>query len=103
MEFSIYRMRVLDGVSGKEVAASLGVSEPTVSRRLTKVREQLRSRIAEVIQTYSFTSEEREEAERNGLQINPKTAEKADDAMFDEAIAEIYHRQTELRAADEAR
>ncbi len=96
-DFSIFRMRVLDGQSGKDVAAALGVSEPTVSRRLAKVRELLRARLAEVIATYSFTEEERQEAARNGLELNPT---KADDAIFDEAIAEIFHRQTQLRLAD---
>jgi len=99
MDFSIYRMRVLDGMQGKEVAAQLGTSEPTVSRRMAKIRETLRTRLSEVISTYSFTSEELAEAERNGLVLNPT---KADDALFDEAIAEIYHRQVELRRQDEA-
>jgi len=99
MDFSIYRMRVLDGMQGKEVAAQLGTSEPTVSRRMAKIRETLRARLSEVISTYSFTSEELAEAERNGLVLNPT---KADDALFDEAIAEIYHRQVELRRRDEA-
>lgn len=98
-DFSIYRMRVLDGSSGKEVADALGVSEPTISRRLTRVRVLLRTRLQEVIATYSFTSEELEEAERNGLDLNPT---KADDALFDEAIAEIFHQQMELRRRDEA-
>ncbi|MEM0984509.1 MAG: sigma-70 family RNA polymerase sigma factor [Planctomycetota bacterium] len=103
MDFSIYRMRVLDGVPGKEVAVQLGVSEPTVSRRLAKVRDLLREKLEETIALYSFTDEEREEAERNGVGLNPKnTGDKAADAMFDEAIADIYHRQMELRAADEA-
>ncbi len=99
-DFSIFRMRVLDGRSGKDVAADVGVSEPTVSRRLAKVRDALRSRLEEVIATYSFTPEERDEAARNGLGANPT---KADDAMFDEAIADIYRRQVELRQTDEAR
>ena len=43
-EFTIYRMRVFDGMSGKDVAESVGTSEPTVSRRLTKVRDLLRRR-----------------------------------------------------------
>jgi len=81
------------------VAASLGTSEPTVSRRLTSVRSMLRSRLSEVIQTYSFTPEEEAEAERNGLGLDPK---KADDALFDEALAEIYLRESEARREDEA-
>ncbi len=103
VDFSIYRMRVLDGASGKDVAANLGMSEPTVSRKLTRVRDLLRSRIAEVVATYSFTDEEEHEAERNGLVLNPKAnPERADDALFDECVAEIYHRQLELKRQDEA-
>ena len=98
MDFSIFRMRVLDGLAGKDVADQLGTSEPTVSRRLAKVRTALRARVAETIAVYSFTEEERAEAERNGLDANPT---KADDALFDEAIAEIYRRQMELRRRDE--
>ncbi len=99
MDFSIYRMRVLDGTPGRDVAASLGISEPTVSRRLAKVRDLLRARLAETIATYSFTQDEVEEAVRNGLELNPT---KADDAFFDESIAEIYHRQMDLRKRDQA-
>jgi RNA polymerase sigma factor (sigma-70 family) len=99
MEFSIYRMRVFDGMSGKEVAESVGTSEPTVSRRMTKVRLALRSKLQEVIATYSFTSDEMDEASRNGLDLNPT---KADDTLFDEAIADIYHTQQQLRREDEA-
>lgn len=98
-DFSIYRMRVLDGQSGKDVAEALGISEPTVSRRLAKVRESLRRRLEDVIAIYSFTTDEREEAERNGLVLNPS---KADDALFDEAVGEIYQRQVALRRSDEA-
>jgi hypothetical protein len=69
----------------------------------------LRSRLGEVISTYSFTKEELEEAERNGLSLNPNIedggeagpADKSADTLFDEAIAEIYHRQMQLRAEDE--
>jgi len=101
-DFSIYRMRVLDGMSGKQVAASVGVSEPTVSRRLAKVRNLLRSRIAEVVATYSFTREELAEAERNGLIGNPNAEyDRAADTDFDECLAEIYHRQMTLRQEDE--
>jgi len=99
MDFSVWRLRVLEGRSGREVADSLGTSEPTVSRRLARVREALRVRLTEVMLKYSFSDDEAGEAERNGLQTNPN---KADDALFDEAVAEIYHRQQELRAADRA-
>lgn len=109
MDFSIYRMRVLDGQSGKEVAEAVGVSEPTVSRRLSKVRDMLRSRLQEVISIYSFTNDELDEASRNGLLLNPNSdssgdagpADKSTDVAFDEAIGDIYHRQMELRAIDE--
>lgn len=109
-DFTIYRMRVFDGQSGKEVAEAVGVSEPTVSRRLARVRDLMRVRLREVVTTYSFTREELEEAERNGLALNPNPASGTDgpagaadrsaDAAFDEAIAEIYHRQMQLRAED---
>jgi len=98
MDFSIYRMRVMDGTPGKDVAEQLGTSEPTVSRRLTKIRNLLRAELADTIAKFSFTEEERAEAARNGLDPNPS---KADDAMFDEAICEIYHQQLELRRKDE--
>lgn len=102
MDFAIYRMRVFDGMSGKDVAQSVGTSEPTVSRRLAKVRDLLRVRIAEVVSTYSFTGDELEEAKRNGLEMNPKTSgDRGDDAQFDECLAEIFHRQTELRSRDQ--
>ena len=93
MQFSVYRMRVFDGMAGKDVAEQLGVSEPTVSRYLHKVRDLLRGRLAETIARYSFTEEEEREAEQAGLGGN--------DAMFDEALAEIYHRQIRLIRDDD--
>jgi len=99
-DFTIYRMRVFDGQSGKNVAESLGTSEPTVSRRLAKVRDAIRRRLTEVIQTYSFTDDELGEAERKGLSLKPNNA---DDTMFDEAIAEIHLRETHDRGANERR
>ncbi len=102
-DFQIYRLRVLDGKSGKQVAEDLGISEPTVSRKLAKVRELLRSRLREVISTYSFTAEEQAEAARNGLVLDPKEhPTQPDDAAFDDAIGEIYSQQTELRRRDQA-
>jgi RNA polymerase sigma factor (sigma-70 family) len=98
-DFSIYRMRVLDGQPGKDVAAGLGISEPTVSRRLARVRDCLRVKLRDVISTYSFTRDELEEASRNGLDLNPT---KADDDLFDESVAEIYHQQMELRRQEQA-
>ena len=85
------------------------MSEPTVSRKLAKVRELLRIKLREVISTYSFTKEELDEADRNGLVEDPNTgvvepagaSTKTADVMFDDAIGEIYHRQMELRAEDE--
>lgn len=95
MEFSVYRMRVLEGRSGKEVAVALGVSEPTISRRLAAVRARLRSHLRDVFSRYSFTEEEIAELERNGLDGNPmKPPDPAreDGARFDEAVADLYHR-----------
>ena len=95
VEFSVFRMRVLEGRAGRDVGDALGISEPTVTRRLQRVRDRLRERLTEVITRYSFTDDEAQEAARNGLTGNPN---KADDALFDEAVAEIYHRQQDLRA-----
>jgi RNA polymerase sigma factor (sigma-70 family) len=97
-DFSIYRMRVFDGKSGKEVADSLGTSEPTVSRRLAKVRDALRVRLIEVVQTYSFTDDELSEGERNGLVVAPN---KADDQAFDDAIADVFHQEMDSRRRDQ--
>ncbi len=94
LQFQVYRMRVFDGISGKEVAEQLGISEPTVSRHLQRVRELLRRRLAETIATYSFTPEEEREAHSAGLGD--------DDQMFDEALREIYHHQARLVLQDEA-
>jgi len=89
MEFSVYRSRVLDGRTGRQVAADLGISPPTVSRRLASVRKKLRAHLFTIFSKYSFTEEEMAELERNGLELNPT---KEDEARFDEAVAEIYHR-----------
>jgi RNA polymerase sigma factor (sigma-70 family) len=95
LQFQVYRMRVLDGVQGKNVAEQLGVSAPTVTRHLQRVRAMLRERLATIVATYSFTEEERRELDQAGLV--------GDDALFDDAIADIWHRQTELVREDELR
>ena len=93
MQFQVYRMRVFDGTPGKGVAEQLGISEPTVSRHLQRVRDVLRKRLAEIVALYSFTPDEAAEIERAGLG--------EDDSMFDEALGEIYHQQARLLMDDE--
>lgn len=88
-DFAVFRSRVLEGRSGKSVAEALAISEATVSRRAAAVRERLRARLAEVFAKYSFSREEQAELARNGLAANPN---KAEDAAFDLAVAEIVHR-----------
>lgn len=95
LDFEVFRLRVLEGKSGRDVAASLGTSEPTVSRKLASVREALKRHLGEIISRYSFTREEMEEAERNGLSLSPK---KRDESAFDDAVAEVYHRICQRRA-----
>ena len=51
MQFQVYRMRVFDGTPGKGVAEQLGISEPTVSRHLQRVRELLRRRQGHAMRT----------------------------------------------------
>jgi len=94
LPFQVYRMRIFEGVPGKDVAEQLGVSEPTVSRHVQRVRDKLRERLSETVATYSFTDEEMAEPEKAGLV--------SDDALFDEALAEIYHEQSQLLTEDEA-
>jgi RNA polymerase sigma factor (sigma-70 family) len=99
VEFAVYRMRVLEGKSGKDVAGHLGMSEATVSRRLATIRGGLRQAIADTVARYSFTKEEEAEALRNGVGANPN---KVSDALFDEAVAEVYHRLESRREAEAA-
>ena len=65
-DFAVYRMRVFEGSQGKDVATALGVSEPTISRRLTKVRILLRERLGEVMEKYSFTKRHRPKSQQGG-------------------------------------
>ncbi|MEM7307768.1 MAG: sigma-70 family RNA polymerase sigma factor [Planctomycetota bacterium] len=87
-EFGVFQMRVLEGQRGGAVAKALGISEPTVSRRLAAVRERLRRHLVETFGKYSFTEEEWDELSRNGLAPIPNKGGEA----FDQALAEIYHR-----------
>jgi len=84
LSFEVYRMRVFDGKTGKDVAGQIGVSPPTISRHMQKARGHLRERLRDIMMTWSFTAEEMAEAELAGLS--------RDDALFDEAIGEIWHR-----------
>lgn len=97
LDFEIFRQRVLEGRQGKAVAEALGVSEPTVSRRLGGVRSLVRDRIREIVTRYSFSDLEIAEMERNGLDPLPN---KRDEAAFDEALADIYHRISQRRVAE---
>ena len=90
--FQVYRLRVFEGRPGKDVAEAMGVSEPTVSRHLQRIRDLLRRRLSETVTLYSFTDEERREGERAGLGTN--------DELFDDAIGDIYHRQAKLIDTD---
>ncbi|MEM7229195.1 MAG: sigma-70 family RNA polymerase sigma factor [Planctomycetota bacterium] len=94
LQFQVYRMRIFDAMPGKSVAEQLGLSEPTVSRYLQKIRAMLRRRVAEVVATYSFTPEEQAEMDQAGLGGN--------DPMFDDALSDIYHSQEQLILDDEA-
>ena len=95
VHFQIFRMRLFEGVTGKDVALRLGISEPQVSRHVKRVRNSLRVELQTFIETYSFTDEERTEGDCAGLA--------GDAALFDEALCEIWHRQMNLVLEDEHR
>lgn len=92
--FHVFRMRILEGRSGKAVAEALAKSEPTISRHLDGVRQSLRMHLQEVFLRFSFVTEEWDELERNGLAPNPK---KQSDTAFDEAVSEVFHRVNQRR------
>jgi RNA polymerase sigma factor (sigma-70 family) len=83
VQFQVWRMRALDNHTGKEVSIALGISEPTVSRYMAKVRDQLKKRIAEVVMQYSFTPEEEAEAQKAGLS--------GSESIFDDSVSNLYH------------
>lgn len=96
-DFEVFRMRVLEARPGTEVATQLGLSEPTVSRRLARVRICVRTRLTEVIEMYSFTAEERSELAKAG--VKPETGPVAD-AEFDDAVGELYRLATQERQSN---
>jgi RNA polymerase sigma factor (sigma-70 family) len=89
-EFEAYRLRLTRRITARQIAETLGVSEPTVSRYLKRVREDLRQTIRQVVQEFSFTPAEEQELSTCGL-------DRADEEMFDEALASIYHQEARLR------
>ncbi|MEZ6017449.1 MAG: sigma-70 family RNA polymerase sigma factor [Planctomycetota bacterium] len=98
VDFETFRMRVLEGRSGREVAQSLGTSEPTVSRRLARARDVLRGELQLIFQRYSFTEDELLEPARKGLAPSPnKGTDPTADAAFDEAIGDTYARIAQRR------
>jgi len=94
VDFQTFRMRVLEGQSGKDVARALGTSEPTVSRRLARARTALRRELEAVFERYSFTPDEISEPARKGLVAVPNNSRDALalDVAFDEALGETYAR-----------
>lgn len=110
-DFAMFRMRVLEGQAGKDVAAALGTSEPTVSRRAAKVRELLRSTLTQTVAAYSFTTEERDELGKEGLGepaesgtgagTGDSAASVAMDAAFDAALCDVYHALVEEEKSQE--
>ncbi|MAD78647.1 MAG: hypothetical protein CMJ51_04665 [Planctomycetaceae bacterium] len=95
LHFEVYRMRVFEGTQGKEVASRLGISEPSVTRHLQRVRGTIRNHVSKVVGTYSFTRDELAEAEAAGLS--------GSDDLFDEAICEIHVNHTRLLEIDDSR
>jgi RNA polymerase sigma factor (sigma-70 family) len=97
LAFSVFRMRVLEQSPSAQVATELGLSEAAVSRRLTQVRDRLRAVLEEVIETFSFSDEEKSEAQRKGLLTDPNPSSSR---LFDEAVSEIYRRQIDATKGD---
>ena len=92
VHFEAYRLRVLESRSGREIGVLLGVSEPTVTRHCQRVRDVLREELRNAIEQWSFTEDERAEPVRAGLAV--------EDALFDEALGEIWRAQEEILALD---
>lgn len=82
IQFQVYRMRVFENQPGRTVSAALGISEPTVSRHLGRIRNMLRMQLESIITMYSFTKEELQEPLQAGLV--------GSDTMFDDALSELH-------------
>lgn len=82
-EFECYRLRLNDGVQGKEIAERMGVSEASVSRYLKRVRDQVREAVRQAVMGYSWTDDEKAQFDGSGLT-------NADDDAFDSALSDIY-------------
>lgn len=95
LHFEAFRMRVLEGRGGREIATLLGTSEPTVTRHCQRVRDLLREELVRAIEQWSFTDDERCEPRGVGLD--------SDDAAFDAALGEIWRVQEDLLEEDLAR
>jgi len=89
LPFEVYKARILRGMMSKDIAVAMGISEPTVSRYLKKVRRTVRETIALVVKEYSFTAEEEDEVA--GARLN------TDDELFDSSLADIYATEEQSR------
>jgi RNA polymerase sigma factor (sigma-70 family) len=89
-EFECYRMRLLQGKQGKEIADMLGVSEASVSRYLKRVRDMVREAVSQAVAGYSWTDDERGQLAEAGLGAT-------DDDSFDAALSDIYLKDEQTR------
>lgn len=83
LAWDAYASKVFDGQSGKEVAEELGVSEPTISRYLRKVRDELREEIAIKVAAYTWDDNDPASVIASGL-------DRAEDESFDDALSDLY-------------
>ncbi len=89
LPFETYKARILRGMKSKDIAVAMGISEPTVSRYLKKVRVVVRDTLREVVREYSFTEEEQDEVRRASLHEA--------DGQFDASLAELYAQEEASR------
>jgi predicted DNA-binding protein (UPF0251 family) len=91
-EFECYRIRLVKGIQGKEIADTMGVSEASVSRYLKRVRDQIREAVKIAVMGYSWTDDEKQQFTGSGLTAT-------DDDGFDEALSDIYLTDEKTRRA----